>query len=151
MGFQKGQAALDFLMTYGWAIALVVIIAGVLFALGIFDVSNFVGSKAAGFSGVAVKGWKLDTAGNLELKVTNEVGNLITINNVTATIGTNSTTNSTAIPLAVGEDSGSITLSGFSSQSAGTGYTAKVIITYTDRSSDFQYTSTGKLNGKATE
>jgi len=56
MVFKKGQAALDFLMTYGWAIALVVIVAAALFALGVFDVSNFVGTKAAGFSGVAVKG-----------------------------------------------------------------------------------------------
>ena len=151
MNFRKGQAALDFLMTYGGAIALVVIIADVLFALGIFDVSNFIGSRAAGFSGVAVKGWKLSPAGDLTVKVTNEVGQLITINSVNATIGANSSLNSTSIPLAVGEDSPDIVLGGFSPQTAGTGYTAKVVISYTDRSSDFDYSSSGTLTGKATE
>jgi len=104
-------------------------------------VSNFIGSRAAGFSGVAVKGWKLSPAGDLTVKVTNEVGQLITINSVNATIGANSSLNSTSIPLAVGEDSPDIVLGGFSPQTAGTGYTAKVVISYTDRSSDFDYSS----------
>ncbi len=150
MGFRKGQAALDFLMTYGWAIALVVIIAAVLFALGIFDVSNFVGSKAAGFSGVAVKGWKLDPAGTFTVKVTNEVGQPIQVYAVNVTIGSNSSAYTTAFSLAVGQDSGTLSLAGFNAQAAGTGYTAKAVIKYTDQSSGFQYTSTGTLTGKAT-
>jgi hypothetical protein len=151
MSFRKGQAALDFLMTYGWAIALVVIIAAVLFALGIFDVSNFVGSKAAGFSGVAVKGWKLDTAGTFTMKVSNQVGQPIKINSVNVTIGSNTTSySSPAIQLATGQDSGILTFSNFNAQTSGSGYTAKVTIAYTDQSSNFDYTSTGTLTGKAT-
>ena len=151
MSFRKGQAALDFLMTYGWAIALVVIIAAVLFALGIFDVSNFVGSKAAGFSGVAVKGWKLDTAGSFTMKVSNQVGQPIQINKVSVTIGSSTVNYTTpAIPLATGQDSGTLTFSNTSTQIAGSGYTARVSITYTDQSSSFDYTSTGTLTGKAT-
>ncbi len=157
MRFRKGQAALDFLMTYGWAIALVVIIAAVLFALGIFDVSNFVGSKAAGFSGVAVSGWKLDTAGQFSLRVSDQVGQPIQVHLVNVTIGTTSyatgwSGQTLPFQLATGEMSG-ILLSGapaFGSQVAGTGYTAKVTIGYTDRNSNFNYTTTGTLTGKAT-
>jgi hypothetical protein len=151
MSFRKGQAALDFLMTYGWAIALVVIIAAVLFALGIFDVSNFIGSKAAGFSGVAISGWKFDTAGVMTLKVSNQVGQPITVSGINVTIGTTSSNSTfTAFDLATGESSAVQTFSGFAAQGAGTGYTAKVSVAYTDKSSGFQYTSTGTLTGKAT-
>jgi len=150
MKFKKGQAALDFLMTYGWAIALVVIIAAVLFALGIFDVSNFVGSKAAGFSGVAVSGWKLSPAGNLSMKVSNQVGQPITINVVNATIG--STTidlvNGAAFNLSTGQQSNEISATGFGTAAAGSGYTAKVTIVYTDLSTGFSATTTGTLTGK---
>jgi hypothetical protein len=151
MGFQKGQAALDFLMTYGWAIALVVIIAAMLFAMGLFDVSNFVGSKAAGFSGVAVKGWKLDTAGQMSLKLTNQVGQPITINAVTVTVGTASA-NALGSPanVSVGADTSTLNTSAtaFGTQAAGSGYTAKVTITYTDLNAGFNYTTSGTLTGK---
>src|SRR3989338_1955535 len=150
MSFRKGQAALDFLMTYGWAIALVVIIAAVLFALGIFDVSNFVGSKAAGFSGVAVTGWKFDTAGGFTMKVSNQVGQPITVSNISVTIGSNTSNVATPFDLATGEASATQTFSGFASQIAGSGYTAKVTIAYTYKNSGFDYTSTGTLTGKAT-
>ena len=156
MGFRKGQAALDFLMTYGWAIALVVIIAAVLFALGIFDVSNFVGSKAAGFSGVAVKGWKLDSAGTFTIKVSNQVGQPIRLDAVNVTVGQNTTSFSAGVPsatIASGADypqSSTMNTSAgaFGTQTVNSGYTAKVIIVYTDLSSNFQYTTTGTLTGK---
>ncbi len=34
---KKAQAAMEFLMTYGWAIMVIFIVVGLLFALGIFD------------------------------------------------------------------------------------------------------------------
>ena len=147
----RGQAALDFLMTYGWAIALVVIIAAVLFSLGIFDVTNFIGSKAAGFSGVSVKGWQMTPTGTLSVKLTNQVGNQITITGVNATVGSNTTT--MVLPaneskqLSPGQDSGiwSFDTDAFGTQSS---YLAKLSIKYTD-DNGFSYTSTGTLTGKA--
>jgi hypothetical protein len=159
MSFRKGQAALDFLMTYGWAIALVVIIAAVLFALGIFDVSNFVGSKAAGFSGVAVQGWKLGTDGTFSLKLSNQVGQLISVNSVNVTIGQNNTpfaqslwtVQTVPFQLSPGASSGTMTspTAAYGVQTNGGGYTAKVTIGYTDLNSNFNYTTTGTLTGKA--
>ena len=153
MNSRKGQAALDFLMTYGWAIALVVIIAAVLFALGIFDVSNFTGSRAAGFSGVAVTGWNMNAAGTMSLKFANQVGQRISIDTVNVTIGNTSiVTALPAAPLNTGQTSETLsTVSNFGTQAVGSGYTAKVVISYTDRSSDFDYSSSGTLTGKATE
>lgn len=153
-GFHKGQEALDFLMTYGWAIALVVIIAGVLFALGVFDVSNFLGSKASGFSGVAVAGWSLDSAGMLSLKLTNEAGQSIRIDSISITVDQNSTELASGLPaISSGESSDVLNTSSsaLGARASNSGYNAKVVIAYTDLSSGFQYTSKGTLTGKVLE
>ncbi|MCX6769637.1 MAG: hypothetical protein NT051_03075 [Candidatus Micrarchaeota archaeon] len=150
---RKGQAALDFLMTYGWAIALVVIIAAVLFALGVFDTSNFIGSKASGFSGVAVTAWKLEpVAGAFTMKVANQVGQPIKITSINVSIGQNSVvmSNVSTSTLTVGETSGTLTSSAphFGAQTSGSSYTAKVVIAYNDTNSGFTYTTAGTLTGK---
>ena len=148
MGFRKGQAALDFLMTYGWAIALVVIIAAVLFSLGVFDVSNFLGNKASGFSGVAVTGWNLAPGGAFTIKLANQVGQKIQVNSVNVTIGTESQlTSLPALPLATGVSSETLNAA-FSNQTASSSYTAQVTIGYTDLNANFNYTTTGTLTGK---
>jgi len=152
MGFRKGQAALDFLMTYGWAIALVVIIAAVLFALGIFNVSNFTGNKAAGFSGVSVQGWELSTAGTMTMKVSNQVGSQISLTGIAVTIGQNtSTVSGLPVNLNVGQSTATLTTAADAfgaNQVPGTGYTASVVINYTDQTSGFPYTTSGTLTGK---
>lgn len=151
MSFRKGQAALDFLMTYGWAIALVVIIAAVLFALGIFDVSTFTGSRAAGFAGVAVSGWNLGTAGTMSMKLSNQVGTQVRIDGVSVTIGTTTATLA-GLPVTLNTGQQSATLStaagSFGNLTAGTGYTAKVNVNYTDTNANFAYTTSGTLTGR---
>lgn len=148
---KKGQAALDFLMTYGWAIALVVMIAAVLFALGIFDFSNFVGNKASGFSGVAVSGWNLNSAGTMTMQLTNQAGKRLRIDSVNVTIGQNSSS-LTGLPVSLNNGKSTVTLStasaAFGPQSPANGYTAKVLISYTDIAADFAYTTSGTLTGR---
>jgi hypothetical protein len=149
MTFRKGQAALDFLMTYGWAIALVVIIAAVLFSMGLFDTSNFVGNKATGFSGVAVKDWTYTAGGAFSVLFSNQVGQAVNINNVNISIGgagpiVMSGSNAT---VQVGANSGSFNATGLPSGAVGNGYTAAVVVSYTTPSG-FNYTSAGTLTGK---
>ena len=151
MGFRKGQAALDFLMTYGWAIALVVIIAAVLFSLGVFDVGNFVGNKAAGFSGVAVKGWNLASDGTFTMKVSNQVGQKISINSITVTnAGTAKNVSGLPVTLSSGADSATLSsaAAAFGNSTTGTSYTAQVVIAYTDLNANFNYSTSGTVTGK---
>jgi hypothetical protein len=153
MVIKKGQAALDFLMTYGWAIALVVIVAAALFALGVFDVSNFVGTKASGFSGVAVQGWSFTgSTGILAVKLTNQVGQKINITGVSATIGSSTQTFNVS-GLSTGTDTGMTTATlnsgAFPVSTSGAGYQAKLTINYTDMNSGFAASTTGTLTGKA--
>jgi len=38
---KKGQNGLEYLMTYGWAIIIIIVVVGILFALGIFKTQNY--------------------------------------------------------------------------------------------------------------
>ena len=46
----KAQSALEYMMTYGWAILIIVIVAAVLYSLGIFSPSSSVGATQTGFA-----------------------------------------------------------------------------------------------------
>ncbi len=49
----KAQSAMEYLMTYGWAILIIAIVLGALFSLGVFSGSSFVGTTciaAAGYT-----------------------------------------------------------------------------------------------------
>ncbi len=52
----KSQSALEYLMTYGWAILIIVIVAGVLYSMGIFSPSSSLSTTITGFSSLSVTG-----------------------------------------------------------------------------------------------
>ncbi|MBD3156031.1 MAG: hypothetical protein GF368_05260 [Candidatus Aenigmarchaeota archaeon] len=39
---KKGQAAMEYLMTYGWAILIIIVVVGALFAMGVFKTESAV-------------------------------------------------------------------------------------------------------------
>jgi hypothetical protein len=41
-----GESAVEFLMTYGWAILIVVVVVGALFVMGVFNPEAFTGTKS---------------------------------------------------------------------------------------------------------
>ncbi len=82
---RKGQGALEYLITYGWAILIIVIIGGALFALGVFNPATWGSNKrATGFSSLQISDWKLNSSG-LTILVGNRFGDAITITNLSAT------------------------------------------------------------------
>ncbi len=48
MYFKKSQSAMEYLMTYGWAILIIAVVLGILFQLGIFSGGNFQPHAQAG-------------------------------------------------------------------------------------------------------
>ncbi len=89
MEMKKGQSALEYLVTYGWAILAIVIIAALLVASGIFNPSTFASSNVCK-EGASVS---CDAAssvyyanGTILLSLGNKVGS--TISNVYAVNGT---------------------------------------------------------------
>ncbi|MFH0961872.1 MAG: hypothetical protein V1820_04275 [archaeon] len=85
MASKKGQGALEYLITYGWAILIIVIIGGALFALGVFNPSSWVSNKrATGFASVQVKDWKIGTTG-ASFVLGNKIGDPIYLETINMT------------------------------------------------------------------
>jgi hypothetical protein len=146
----KGQTAVEYLMTYGWAILIILIVAGVLAYYGIFAPAGFLGPTARGFGQIQVLNpWSITaTTGSISLNLGNRVGETITLDSVSYVIDGNPYT--TTIPsttLSSGEN-GVVTATGIvpiSGATAGETYTATVTIAYNVSSTTF--TSTGTLSG----
>lgn len=64
---QKGQSTLEYLITYGWAILILVVVASILWYLGIFNPSRWIGSQSIGFSKFVVNDFTVNSAGKLTL------------------------------------------------------------------------------------
>lgn len=134
-------------MTYGWAILLVVLVAAALFVLGVFNVGSFVGSKAVGFTEVAVPAFSVASDGTLTLKLQNQAGSPITVDSINATYGTSSASIAPATNIGVGATSNTITVGTLAGLNSGDSYAITLRIAYTDRTTSFAYTDTGTLNG----
>ncbi len=145
----KGQASLDFLMTYGWALLIIVLIVAALFSLGIFDAGTFLGSRSSGFTQIGVSAWRIDSGGNMTVQLRNRAGNDVNLTLINATLNNQSITYNTTTKLANGKASASILVGNFSNApSSGGSYSVNMQITYTDLSTGFSYLDSGTVTGK---
>ena len=93
----KSQSALEYMMTYGWAILIIVIVAVILYSMGIFNPSSSITFTSSGFSPFTVSS---SLCNNLGYKIAVLAGpipnnaNSLTISKVylTSATGANSTT-----------------------------------------------------------
>ncbi len=109
----KSQSALEYMMTYGWAILIIVIVAVILYSMGIFNPSSSVTFTSSGFSPFVIQS-TVCTADGLAFSVLAGPisSQVVQINRVylTSASGTNSTSVSYILPKAVTLASGSSTL-----------------------------------------
>ncbi|MDE1854757.1 MAG: hypothetical protein KGH57_00330 [Candidatus Micrarchaeota archaeon] len=49
--FVKAQSAMEYLMTYGWAILIIAVVLGALFSLGVFSSGSLLGTSCIAYSG----------------------------------------------------------------------------------------------------
>lgn len=71
MGMKKGQAAMEYLMTYGWAILVIVIVLAALLYLGVFNIAGRTPEICTLPIGLQCPSFKLNTAGTLNVSITN--------------------------------------------------------------------------------
>jgi len=143
----KGQTSLDFLMTYGWAVLLVVVVVASLFALGVFNSGSFLGPRATGFAQVGVIAWNVNAAGVLALRLQNFAGMDINVVNIEATYGTSHFPyDITNVSIPNGKISDTFTVGAISGLAPGQYYTLPLRIVYTDING-FNYTETGTISG----
>ena len=81
----RSQSALEYMMTYGWAILVIVIVAALLYALGIFSPSSYISTSITGFSGVTVSTASVSPT-EVGIQVQDITGNTIQITAVNATL-----------------------------------------------------------------
>ncbi len=129
----KGQTAIEYLMTYGWAILIILIVAGVLAYYGIFAPSGFLGPTARGFGQIQVLNpWAVAADGDVTLNLANRVGGAITVTEAVLTIdATDYPCTATATLIASGEDETFSCAAGVIAGAAtGETYSAVVVISY---------------------
>ncbi|MBN2203218.1 MAG: hypothetical protein JW700_03480 [Candidatus Aenigmarchaeota archaeon] len=144
-------------MTYGWAILIILIVAGVLAYYGIFSPSSFLGPTARGFGQVQVLNpWALAASdGSITLNLANRVGGEINVTNIDFTVG--SVNVDCDLDAATSEGiiaSGADTVvsctpaSGWTALTTGDTYSATVVISYAYPSGPTaQFSSAGTITG----
>ena len=147
---KRSQSALEYMMTYGWAILIIVIVAVILYSMGIFNPSSSITTTITGFQSLGVtQAACINSVNNqiLELYVTNNVGYPINLTKINVT-GNNGVT--------VTQDIGSLLYPGHSSSfyvngacnKSSSSYSGSVTITYMEVGQPLPgpYISTGKIS-----
>ena len=138
--FKKGQAAMEFLMTYGWAILVVLIAIGALAYFGVLNPSKFLPSSCTIAPGVACTEFKVSTAGSgtITLILSNGKGNDINFTGVTFKTTSTTGCSLTISPHVVAPDggTGTVTVTGCGQVgSAGSRFKADIFLTYLEAGS----------------
>ena len=151
---RSGQSALEYMMTYGWAILIIVIVAVILYSMGIFNPASSISSTITGFSATPVSNAICTANGILRIAVGDTTGHRILIKNISATSNGKTevfTPSSTVDPNPI-ITSGNTYIFSVPNvcPAAGTRFSASVNINYTEPTTLFstsQYTSTGTVTG----
>jgi hypothetical protein len=77
---RRGQSAMEFLMTYGWAVMIMLVVVAVLFMLGVFNPQNAAPNSCVLPSGLSCFGYAVSDGGVLWLDVGQATGDDVTIN-----------------------------------------------------------------------
>ena len=153
---RKAQAAMEYLMTYGWAILIVIIVAAAMYSLGIFNPATWTGTRSTGFANI---GQPTDwvyyaTTGEFNITLKNSLGSPITISAVVAECGVAGATsvilNTTAASQTVGAGSSIEYYTGgikCDMTTAGSSYSTSVEVTYTKGSGVYSQTDSGTVTG----
>ncbi len=146
---KRGQAAMEFLMTYGWAILAAVIVVGVLWYL-IGDPSSLAGNKfmMSSTEGFSANAMVLNVANGVTLEVRNGDVETITITNINV-----EGCNAAYVPVAPANviapgDLQDWTIACTPVLVSGARFNADVVFTFTTPGSGVSQQATGTITGK---
>ncbi len=141
------QASIEFLMTYGWAIIIILVVVVVAWQWGLFDISGSVRPGYSGFWGVVPEDFSYRENGDLVLSLSNNIGANINITSTEITIGTGNYLNNNQIQIPSG-DKTTLTTAGLPGSSRGSNYEVFLSINYTDERTGLEtYRSSGRIWG----
>ena len=137
---KKSQAALEFIMTYGWAILVVLVAIGALAFFGVLSPDRFLPAKCTFQAGIACLDHKA-TVTTLELNLQNSLGRDITVSRLTADQCT-----AIAAPIpAVVSNGGTASYTFTTCTNPGTKYSGHVNISYTPIGLSISHTNQGDI------
>ncbi|MFH1126363.1 MAG: hypothetical protein V1703_04495 [Candidatus Altiarchaeota archaeon] len=149
---RKGQGAMEYLMTYGWAVLVVMIVGIVMWQLGIFNIGT-TSVTSSGFPKIKpqLTSCKMTTGGDFSCLFTNGAGSGIAVNETAIEVGGVTCTSTAPDPgtrFNV-EDNFEVASTGCSVANAGEPYSASVYIYYTVylAGTTVTHNDTGKIKG----
>ncbi len=137
---KKSQAALEFIMTYGWAILVVLVAIGALAYFGVLNPDRFLPSKCTLQSGLACLDHKA-TDTTLVLRVQNSLGYDITVDSVKAQ-------GCTALGSQGTLANGGATTYTLTCTNSGSKYNGQTNISYTNIETSIPHTNQGQITTK---
>ena len=143
----KGQVAMEYLMTYGWAVLVISIAAIIAWYFGLFNLGSTVGGGYSGFGEVIPEDFALRSDGTFIVVVENAVGAPITVTEVSARmLGTTKYAVDVPCNISTGA-AGSFTITGLPDGTPGERYTMNlVMVVFEDsRTPGISHTSAGKI------
>jgi hypothetical protein len=158
---KKGQAATEFIMTYGWAILVVLAAIGALAYFGVLSPDKFLPERCTFPAGVDCVDKAVITASNAEVQIAlkNNVGYAV---NITGTVAGTDDCASAQLTMVNGaawntttgariENNGQATVVVDCGTSLATGrFKADVTIPYTNTETGLAHRATGSIRGRAT-
>ena len=144
----RSQSALEYMMTYGWAILVIVIVAGVLYSLGIFSPASSLSLTVTGFSGFVGTQADCTPSGVLVLSLNDALGNPVFIKYANSTYNSktfSSNVSETILP----DSSGKILILNGCVNSSNVHFSSTVTLEYTEPGQPLPgpYISTGYITG----
>ena len=143
---RKGQTAMEYLMTYGWAILIILIVGGLLVYYGVFAIKP--GASKQGFGLLdLLSPWDYKDDGNLTYKIQNRVGYVVELYAIEITDpavgGTpNTTVYNPVITIAAGGASNWLSANSSVLGSSGDAYNIGVTLRYNVGTENFSSTGT---------
>lgn len=143
----RGQAAIEFIMTYAWVILIISIVLVVVWQLGLLDLGGTVAPGSMGFWGVTPEDYKVTEGGTLTLSLANYIGVNLTIDSITANQSTFHVSSPlVGVVLEPGELE-NIDVAGLKPGKGGRRFEILLSIDYTDSRTGNQHKSSGRVWG----
>lgn len=142
---RKAQAAMEFLMTYGWAILAAIIAIGVLAYFGVFSPGKYLPEACTLTSPLGCADHQF-LVGSVKMQIQNGAGESITISQVEVVGCTTNDNTGTGWTVADGGQQ-EVTMT-CSSATANSKFNGAITVTYTTASGSYNHTATGTLVGQ---
>ena len=149
----RSQSALEYMMTYGWAILIIVIVAVVLYSMGIFSPPSFLSfSGITGLSGFQPASAACASNGQMIVKLSNSLGYQVSVSSINVTTSSGvSVTQPESATLNPGQTQEFIVF-GICPKTSGSSFSDTITVAYTEPSQPIPgpYSLSGTAKGTST-